>query len=36
MVHLVWVNFTLSPTIIAEAIGIPDVGKNGTKAKNNE
>jgi len=31
MVHLAGVNFTLSPTIIAEATGIPDVGEKWNK-----
>jgi len=34
MVHLVGVNFTLSPTIIAEATIIPDVGEKWNKRKN--
>jgi len=33
MVHLARVNFTFSPTIIAEAIGIPDVGEKWNKRK---
>jgi len=34
MVHLAGVNFTLSPTIIAEATRIPDVEEKWNKRKN--